>query len=172
MHGFVHGIKRIIFSFSLQTWFYFMFVCTSNAHNHCFILFYHVRGPAWIEIHWNSIWSRAPSHMTSHYTWGSMTTLHDFGGALAGPLNTFCWALTISWSQLLARVWSGVLNCVTGIFRDGPFKGGKGHFTHETESPWPLHFKYSHWWNRRSRSKFALHRAWGTNIICECKMDV
>jgi hypothetical protein len=33
----------------------------------------------------------------------------------------------------------------------------KGHFTRETESPWPLHFKHSHWWKRRSRSKFAPH---------------
>ena len=24
----------------------------------------------------------------------------------------------------------------------------EGHFTHETESPWPLHFKHSHWWKR------------------------
>ena len=30
-----------------------------------------------------------------------------------------------------------------------------GHFTHETESPWPLHFKHSYWWERRSWSKFA-----------------
>ena len=48
----------------------------------------------------------------------------------------------------------------------------QGHFTHETESPWPLHFKHSHWWKRRSRSKFASHYAWGTNGVCECKMDV
>ena len=31
-------------------------------------------GPAWLEIHWNSIWLRAWSHMTSHYTWGFVTT--------------------------------------------------------------------------------------------------
>ena len=80
---------------------------TPNAHNRWFILFYHVWGPAWIEIHWNSIWLRARSHMTSHYTWGSMTTLHDFGGVLGRPLDTFFWALTIPWSRLLARVWSG-----------------------------------------------------------------
>ena len=49
----------------------------------------------------------------------------------------------------------------------------KGHFAHETESPCPLHFKHSHWWKRRSRSKFATsHYAWGTNGVCECKMDV
>jgi hypothetical protein len=36
-----------------------------------------------------------------------MTTLHDFGGVLGRPLDTFFWALTISWSRLLARVYSG-----------------------------------------------------------------
>ena len=48
-----------------------------------------------------------------------------------------------------------------------------GHFTHETESPWPLHFKHSHWWTRWSRwSKFAAsHYAWGTKGVCGCKMD-
>ena len=72
-------------------------------------LFYYIMvwGPAWMEIHWNSIWLEAPSHMTSHYTLGSVTTLHDFGDVLGRPLDTFFWALTISWSQLLARVWSG-----------------------------------------------------------------
>ena len=49
----------------------------------------------------------------------------------------------------------------------------EGHFTHETESPWPLHFKHSHWWKRRSRSKFTTsHYAWGTNGVRERKMDV
>ena len=48
----------------------------------------------------------------------------------------------------------------------------KGHIIHETESPWPVHFNHSHWWKRRSRSKFASHYAWGTNWVCEGKMDV
>ena len=48
----------------------------------------------------------------------------------------------------------------------------KGHFTRETESPWPLHFKHSHSWKRRSRSKFTSHYAQGTNGVCECMMDV
>jgi hypothetical protein len=61
----------------------------------------------WIEIHWSSSWLKAQSHMTSPYTWGSVTTLHDFGGVLGRPLDTFFWALTISWSWLLAHVWSG-----------------------------------------------------------------
>jgi hypothetical protein len=77
------------------------------AHNRWFILCYHMWGPAWIEIHWNIIWFRTWSHMTSHYTWGSVTTLHEFGGVSGRPLNTFSWALTISWSRLSACVWSG-----------------------------------------------------------------
>ena len=80
-------------------------------HSECsqplFILFYHVWGPAWIEFCWNSTWLRIWSHMAFHYTWGSVTTLYDFGGVLGWPLETFIWALTILWSRCLARVWSG-----------------------------------------------------------------
>jgi hypothetical protein len=76
---------------------------TPNAHNCWLILFYHTWGPAWIEIHWNSIWLRAQSHTTSQYTWGSVTTLHDIGGVLGRSLDTLFWALTISWSRLLAH---------------------------------------------------------------------
>ena len=36
----------------------------------------HQKGHALIEIHRNNIWLRSQSHMTSHYTWGSVTTLH------------------------------------------------------------------------------------------------
>ena len=35
------------------------------------------------------------------------------------------------------------------------FYQSQGRFTLETEDLWPLHFKHSHWWKRRSRSKFA-----------------
>ena len=48
----------------------------------------------------------------------------------------------------------------------------KGRFTHETESPWPLHFKHCHYWKGWSRSGFASHYAWGTNGVCECTVDV
>ena len=44
--------------------------------------------------------------------------------------------------------------------------------THETESPWPVHFKHSRWWKWRSRSTFASHSAWGTNRVCECTVGV
>ena len=60
-----------------------------------------------------------------------------------------------------------------GLFPHGRAnKPNKSHFTHETESPWPLHFKRSHWWKRWSRSKFASHYAWGTNGVCEYKTGV
>jgi hypothetical protein len=43
--------------------------------------------------------------MASHYTQGFVTTLHDVGGVLGRrPLETLFWALTISWSRLLACV--------------------------------------------------------------------
>jgi len=80
---------------------------TPNTHNRWFILFHHVWEPTWIDIPCNSIWLRARSHMTSHHTCESVTTLQDLGGVLGRPLDTFIWALTISWSQLLACMWSG-----------------------------------------------------------------
>ena len=52
--------------------------------------------------------------MTSHYTWGSVTTPQDIGNMLGRPLHTFFWALTISWSWLLAHVGSGP-NLVTWL---------------------------------------------------------
>ena len=94
LHGFMHGIKWIMFHGHLD--------CfrksslggrpnikvgdhgTTNVHNRWFILFYHVWGPAWVEIPWNCIWLRARSHMTSQCTGGSMTTLCGFGGVLDG----------------------------------------------------------------------------------------
>ena len=57
--------------------------------------------------------------------------------------------------QLMTYVWNGGFQA-------------KGHFTHKTESPWPVLFKHFHWWKRRSRFKFA----WGTDGVCECKLDV
>ena len=58
------------------------------------------------------------------------------------------------------------------IARQLPVMSNEGYFTPKTESPWPLHFKHSHWWKRQSRSKFTSHYTWGTNGVCECKMDV
>jgi hypothetical protein len=116
LHGFLHGIEWIMFHGHL---YYFQTPSlggrfntrpgdhgTPNAHNRWVILFCHVWGHAFIGIHWNIIWLRVRSHMTSHYTWGYMTILHDFEGVLGWPLDTFFWALTISWSWHLGHVWS------------------------------------------------------------------
>ena len=70
-----------------------------------------------------------------------------------------------------------ILHCILiKLEVPGKFLGilarNKGHFTHETESPQPLHFKHSHWWERQSRSKFASHYTCGTNKVCDNKMDV
>ena len=71
------------------------------------ILFYHAWGPEWIEIHWNIKLVEGPITLASHYTWGSVTIVHDVGGLMGRPLDTFFWALRIAWSWLLACVWSG-----------------------------------------------------------------
>ena len=124
---------------------------TPNAHNHGLILFYHVRRSAWIEIHWNSIWLRARSHMTSHYTCGSMTTLHDVGGVLVRPLDTASWALTISWTWLLARVWRVALKMYTLTLIMSPlFYRKRDIVTHNFETKFssvklPPFFPYHPW---------------------------
>ena len=61
--------------------------------------------PAWIEIHRNSIWLRARPHVTSHYTTLEGPWPHYM--IWDGLWALFIWAATISWSRLLARVWSG-----------------------------------------------------------------
>ena len=77
---------------------------------------------------------------------------------------------SLSWSVPSIRVFS-CFKYVFHIFLLDSWP--KGHFTHETESQWPLHFKHSHWWKRRSMwSKFASDYAWGTNGVYECKVDV
>ena len=76
---------------------------TPNAHNHGFIIL------LWVDIHRKSIWLRAWSQIiTAHYTRTYVTMLHDFGDVLGWALDTSFGALTISWSQLLARVWNGL----------------------------------------------------------------
>jgi hypothetical protein len=104
LHGFLHGIKWNMYHDHLD---YFQKPFfggrpnpklgdhdTPNAHNRWSVLIYHVWRPAWTNIHWNSIWLRSRPHMTSHYTWGSMTTLHNFGGVLDG-----LWTLSFGLSQ-------------------------------------------------------------------------
>ena len=72
----------------------------------------------------------------------------------------------------LVSFWQRMVSILGSIYEMFSHNVVKGHFTHETESPSPLHFKHSHWWKRRSSSKFVSHYAWGTNRVHECKMDV
>ena len=78
-------------------------------------LFYFIlrEDPHKMKPHRNSIWLRARSHMISHYTWGSLSTLHDFESVFGWrALDTFLWALTISWSRLVWGVKSRALHWV------------------------------------------------------------
>ena len=63
----------------------------------------HVNRP-FVEIAYGS----GPGHIWLHATLeGLWYTIHDVGGAVGRPSDTFFWALIISWAGLLARVWSG-----------------------------------------------------------------
>jgi hypothetical protein len=63
-------------------------------------LVYHAWGPTCLNR--NSLDQHLIESPITHYTWGSMTTLHDFGGVLGWPLDTsFFWALTIPRSRAL-----------------------------------------------------------------------
>ena len=70
---------------------------TPNAHNHWLTLLYHDWGPAWIEIHWKSIWLRAlvtydfTLHLRihDHTTWFWWCVGTAFGYTLSFGLSQF-----------------------------------------------------------------------------------
>jgi hypothetical protein len=70
----------------------FNFIMREDPHEHKFIETHLVEGPVTYDF-------------TIHLR--VVTTLLDVGDVLGRPLNTFFWALTISWSRLSARAWSG-----------------------------------------------------------------
>ena len=89
LHGFLHGIKWIMFHGHSD---YFQKPLlggrlnskpedhgTPNVHNRWFIIFNHVWRPAWIENPWNNIWLKAQSHMT---------LLLEYEGVLGLSLDT------------------------------------------------------------------------------------
>ena len=105
LHGFLHGVDWIMFH---GHYFKKPHVGrrpntkhledhgTPNAHNRWVILLYHVWWPpSWIQIHWNSIWLRAQSHMASHYTLRARDHITWFGRCVGnGP-----WTLSFGPSQ-------------------------------------------------------------------------
>jgi len=64
-------------------------VTLQNLTSCWFGIFCHVWGPCTDKVSLNSIWLRARPHMTSHNTWGPVTTLHDFGSALGQASRHF-----------------------------------------------------------------------------------
>ena len=78
----------------------------ANTHDRWFILFDHVWASMWMETHSTRIWLRARSQMTTleEDPWPDYMILEV---SWDGPLDTFVWALAISWSRLLARAWRG-----------------------------------------------------------------
>ena len=107
LHGFLHGIEWIMLT---VTWVvfknHFLEVGLTrksgdhgilNTHNRWFILFYHGWGPAWIEIHWNSLWLRARHiwlHTTLEALWAGSVSLDVCWDGL--------WTLSFGLSQVTA----------------------------------------------------------------------
>ena len=75
---------------------------TQNAHNHWFILFYHVWRPSWIEAHWNSIWLRARDHTTRFCRYVGTA----FGHFLLGSQNFMVTSLgsCVKWLSALESI--------------------------------------------------------------------
>ena len=94
----------------------------------------------------------------------------EWGGNKLQPSNMMHFYNPLCWAKMFPMIYP--IEKMYNIEGFGDVMGDEGHFTYETESPWPLHIKHSHWWKRRSRSKFVSHYAWGTNQVCKCKMDV
>jgi hypothetical protein len=72
------------------------------------VYFFNVWGPCMDRNSLKKHLVEGPIHISSYYTQRPVTTLHDFGSGLKTTFGHFFWALTISWSHLLVRVWSGL----------------------------------------------------------------
>ena len=81
---------------------------TLNAHNRWFILFYHVTHMKRNWLKWHLVEGPVTYDFTRHLSIRYHTTW--FWRRVRTTSDTFLWALTISWSRLLARVWGGPNN--------------------------------------------------------------
>ena len=71
----------------------------------------------------------------------SKFTSHQKGRRPKGPKKSL-------YGLLHGRLWTmfhGLLEFASNLFSLEKFHLTKGHFVHETEGMWPLHFKISHW---------------------------
>ena len=144
LHGFMHGIKCIMSHGHLSWFLKPPHGLTQNLETMplqdlpTIDLCFHLQGPHinrnTLKLHFveDPITYDFTLHLRArdHTTW-----------CLEATFRHFFWALTISWSRLLAHVWSGP----------------KGHFIHKLEGPWPLHSKIHHWLKRPRPSKFTSH---------------
>ena len=114
----------------------------------------------WLKFGWKSLskWHVSQRCKFVHKEWQIMMGLQLVLVTLQGG-----WELELSKTQV---------ESVTLYTKKYSVSAKLSHFTHETESLWPLHFEHSRRWKRRSRSKFASHYASGTDGVCECKLDV
>jgi hypothetical protein len=106
-------------------------------------------------IQWESVFMRLVKKFATIFFIKGLNDIHS--RRLCGFVYHLVWIMWVKCQSVKVPV----PKCITEV-----------HFTDETESLWPLHFKHSHWWKRRSRSNFASHSAWGANRVCECKVDV
>ena len=90
-------------------------------------LFYFImcENPTWIESPWNDTWLRARSHMTSHYTWGSVVTLHDVGGCVG-----------MAFEHFLLGSHTSMVTALGSCVKSGP----KSRCVGSSMPPWPHSF--------------------------------
>ena len=110
VHAFLHGIKWTVFHGHLD---YFQEpplggrpdIKTGRPwHSECSqSLVYFILFLLWIEIAFG--WG--PGHIWLHTTLEGPWPQYMISEVSGQPLHTFFWALPITWSRLLARVWSG-----------------------------------------------------------------
>jgi hypothetical protein len=94
-----------------------------NTQNRWFVPLYHMWGPTWIKLHWNSIWLRAWSHydFTLHLrvhdqtTWFWRCVGMAFGHFLLGCHNLMVTALSlvceVALTMWLPCIYSNILIC-------------------------------------------------------------
>ena len=124
LHGFLHGIEWLMFhghSYYLQKPPLGGRPNTKprdhnalNAHNRWFILNYHVRGPTWIDMHWNNIWW-GPDHIWLHAT---LEGLWPHYMMLEVCWDDSLWTLSFGLSQLLMVT---ALGLVCEVAQNTPF---------------------------------------------------
>jgi hypothetical protein len=88
-----------------------------------------------------------------HWRLQSWTLLGGYCGRLAVDICDGHLELVAQWQRTQHGCQSGRIVQQSRVIATWLWRA-KGHSTHETETMWPFHFKHSHWWKKRSQSKF------------------